>query len=140
MKPDLNTTISMNIKSEEKNIKIVSAEILNFIKDRKKHIDKDTLFDIKLCVEEALRNAMIHGNKSDAGLDVLIGYEIAKNTICISIKDYGKGFEVKKIPDPTEEDNLYKGGGRGVYIIHRLMDHVQYVDNGSRVIMKKKLV
>ena len=54
--------IGMQISSEIKNIRIASAEVIDYIKKVKANIRRDTLFDIKLCVEEAVRNAIMHGN------------------------------------------------------------------------------
>jgi len=130
----------MQITSDIENIKVISAEIVNSIKKYKKDVHNDTLFDIKLCIEEAVRNAIVHGNKSQKDLHVDISYNIDDNKIKISVEDQGKGFHVEAVPDPTDEQNLYKESGRGVYIIHRLMENVTYNEKGNRVIMEKKLI
>jgi len=130
----------MKITSELKNIKAVSAEITSRIEKTKEGISRDTLFDIKLCVEEAVRNAMIHGNRSDKKQHVLVSYEIEADKVRITIEDNGNGFKVRDLPDPTHSDNLYAEGGRGVYIMHRLMDKVQYNQKGNRVTMEKRFI
>ena len=129
----------MQISSEIKNIRIASAEVIDYIKKAKANISKDTLFDVKLCIEEAVRNAILHGNKSNAKLPVEISYVIKKNRIKITIRDKGEGFNVNNLPNPTNMKNLYKESGRGVYIIQRLMDRVDYNEKGNCVTMEKEL-
>ncbi|MCK4463700.1 MAG: ATP-binding protein, partial [Candidatus Omnitrophica bacterium] len=105
----------------------------------KGNISKDTLFDIKLCVEEAVRNAILHGNKSDKNLTIDISYVIEGDKIKVTIEDKGNGFNVGDLPNPTNMENLYKESGRGVYIMRRLMDRVDYNEKGNCVTMEKKL-
>lgn len=100
-------------------------------------VDESTLFDIRLCVEEALRNAMVHGNRSKKSLTVKVSYHIDKNRFEAVVEDQGSGFDPGKVPDPTIEENMLKYGGRGVYLIRRLMDEVEYNDRGNRVKMVK---
>lgn len=130
----------MQISSEIKNIRIASAEVIDYIKKVKANISRDTLFDIKLCVEEAVRNAILHGNKSDKNLTIDISYAIEGDKIKITIEDKGDGFNVGDLPDPTDMKNLYKESGRGIYIMRRLMDRVDYNEKGNYVTMEKKLI
>lgn len=130
---------TLRLSSETESIKRASAGVVNFILSKNKDINKDILFDIKLCVEEAVRNAIVHGNRSTVDLPVDISYDIADNKISITIEDQGAGFRLKDLPDPTQAENLYKESGRGVYLIHRLMDTVTYNTKGNRVTMDKTL-
>lgn len=129
----------MRYSSETKNIKQASADVISHIKKNYGNVPEDILFDIKLCVEEAVRNAIIHGNKSDKSLSVTVDYKIEKNKIIITIKDQGNGFDVKNVADPTLQDNLYKESGRGVFIIKRFMDKAVYNEKGSELVIEKKL-
>jgi len=126
-------------KSRQEDIKHASAEIIDFIKKFNPETHTDILFDIKLCIEEAVRNAIIHGNKSREEQPVDIYYYIDDNRIVIKVADKGAGFKVSDIPDPTQEENLYKESGRGVYIMHKLMDRVEYSGKGNVVVMEKRL-
>ena len=116
-------------------IRKTSNKIVRSLK--RSSVDESTLFDIKLCVEEALRNAMVHGNRSDKGLVVKVSYRIDKDRFEAVVEDEGSGFDPEKVPDPTVEENMLKYGGRGVYLIKRLMDEVEYNDRGNRVKMVK---
>ncbi len=89
--------MNREILSELKNIRILSAEIINFIKKEKKNVDKHILFDIKLCVEEALRNAIVHGNKSNKNLPVNIFYDIEGDNLKVIVRDKGNGFNVRNL-------------------------------------------
>ncbi len=129
----------LTLNSSNQSIKKASSAILDYIKEHVPGASMDMLFDIKLCVEEAIRNAILHGNLEREELPVDISYHMDDNKIVISVEDRGDGFDLSKLPDPTHADNLYKESGRGVYIIHRLMDKVTYSKKGNLVIMEKRV-
>ena len=130
---------NIQILSKQQNIRTVSNEILANIKKAGKNITDDILFDIKLCVEEAIRNAMVHGNKRNESLPVSITYQVDSDRITLIVEDKGEGFNFAELPDPTEDQNLYKESGRGVFIIRKLMDKVIYNEKGNRIKMEKRL-
>tara|TARA_B100000315_G_C14504571_1_gene553970 strand:- start:18 stop:416 length:399 start_codon:yes stop_codon:yes gene_type:complete len=99
--------------------------------------DKDILFDIKLSFEEALINAIKYGNKLDKNKPVIIKIEASQDKICFEIKDQGQGYDYQNLALPTEDENLEKLSGRGVYLIKNFMDEVEFLDNGSRIRMVK---
>ena len=127
----------IEVPSKIKYIREVSSKILKSLAAYS--LDKDKLFDIKLCVEEAVRNAIVHGNHSNDKLHVKIYYKADKDKINIEIGDEGSGFDQGKVPDPTHEDNIMKGSGRGVYLIRHLMDEVKFNDRGNKVRLVKYL-
>ncbi|MFC1576976.1 ATP-binding protein [Candidatus Omnitrophota bacterium] len=102
-------------------------------------VDETVLFNIKLCIEEAVRNAIVHGNKKKEGLGIEVSYWIKDNSLNIEVGDEGKGFDVKKLPDPTKDENLLREHGRGVFLINHLMDEVIYNERGNKVRMIKTL-
>lgn len=129
--------VSISIPSEIKNIKKVSLGIL---KDLDPHrISDDIAFDIRLCVEEAIRNAIVHGNKSKKDLNVTVNYSICPDRIQIEVADEGAGFDHRKLPDPTASENIMRGSGRGVLIIKKLMDRVEFRGRGNILKMTKSL-
>ena len=101
--------------------------------------DESATFDIRLCLEEALINAIKYGNRFDKKLGVLIDFAYADNKISISVEDRGKGFNHNKIHDPTKEENLLMGNGRGIFLIKHLMDDVRFNKEGNRLTMIKYL-
>ncbi|MEA3305479.1 MAG: ATP-binding protein, partial [Candidatus Omnitrophota bacterium] len=100
---------SIEIPSDIKYIKKVSFEILEHLKRLK--IDKSIRFDVRLAVEEAVRNAIEHGHKRDKNLRVIITYTVNKDRAEIEVEDQGKGFDVVNVPDPRTGDNIMKGSG-----------------------------
>ena len=129
--------LSLKIPSDIKYIRKVSSGILKWLEPRK--LDDSALFDIRLCVEEVIRNAIMHGNNSDKSLKVLVRYWLEGDRLIIEVEDEGIGFNLDKVPDPTIEENIMKGSGRGVYIVHKLMDEIKFNDKGNKVRLTKYL-
>lgn len=100
-------------------------------------VSEESLFEVRVAFEEALRNAMLHGNKMDAQKKVLVEAEMSEEKVKICVSDEGAGFDPEKIPDPTDEENILKTSGRGVYIIRHFMDEVKYENGGRKVSMIK---
>jgi serine/threonine-protein kinase RsbW len=94
-------------------------------------------FALRLALDEALCNAIRHGNKSDERKKVIIEYEFTPEALTISIEDEGAGFSPDKVPDPTLEENLEKLGGRGVLLMKAYMTHVEYNERGNKVTLVK---
>jgi serine/threonine-protein kinase RsbW len=127
----------IKVPSETRCIRKVSSRVLSGL--NRYNVDEGRLFDIRLCVEEAVRNAMIHGNHSDSGLSVRTAYRVDNDILTIEIEDEGSGFDHASVDDPTLSAHILKNSGRGVYLIKKLMDKVEYNDKGNKVIMTKKL-
>lgn len=100
--------------------------------------DKGSCFAIKLALEEALINAIKHGNKLDPNKQVHIEATVTPEQTEIIIEDEGPGFERTCVPDPTADENLDKCSGRGILLMEAYMDHVEFSKGGRRVRMVKK--
>ena len=125
------------IPSDLTEVPNTSVQVLKFLKPL--GLKEAVFFDIRLCLEEALINAMKYGNEFKKEVPVLLTVEYDAKQVRINIEDKGKGFNVKKIKDCTEKENLARGGGRGVYLIRQLMDKVTYNSKGNRLQMVKVL-
>jgi len=123
------------IASDIKNIKRVVDEIISLLNGAR--INESDIFDIRLCMEEALINAVKYGNKFDKKLNVLIDFTYDNSKVTISVEDEGKGFDYHKLPDPTKEENLLTGSGRGVFLIRHLMNELRFNKKGNRLTMVK---
>ena len=99
------------------------------------NLENSNLF---VALDEAFVNAVKHGNKYDATKLVRITAEVSTIEARFTIEDEGEGFNVAEIPDPTDTENLFKTSGRGVLIIHNVMDEVRYNERGNRLEMIKK--
>lgn len=77
---------------------------------------------IRLCLEEALVNAVRHGNHGDARRTVSIQMAARGDECVIQVSDEGGGFRVDEVALP-ESDQL---GGRGICLIRHYMEHVVF--------------
>ena len=127
----------IEIPSEIKYIKKISSRILDSLLPY--GVDEEKLSDIRLCAEEAVRNAIVHGSRMNKKLRVRVNYRIDKNRIIIEVEDEGIGFDPDSIPDPTLKNNITKESGRGVCLIKKLMDKVDFNEKGSKIRMEKSL-
>ena len=91
----------------------------------------ERFINLQIAVSEALVNAIVHGNKENPSkkVHVIINYD--KDMIEVKVKDEGDGFDISMLPDPTNEENLLKESGRGVYIIMSLVDEFSFDSNDS---------
>lgn len=125
------------VPSDLAEVRPASEKVLALLKPYS--LGEAKLFDIRLCLEEALINAMKYGNRLKADVPVELSVEVDGGEVRIRIDDRGDGFDVKKLPDCTEGDAAMRGHGRGVFLIHQLMDRVQYNDKGNSLLMVKRL-
>ena len=125
------------VPSDLSSVQKESANILSFLKPL--GLGDVFCFDIRLCLEEALINAMKYGNKLNQDLKVRVDVEYDEEEIRIRVEDQGEGFQLKKLDRCTEGENLWKQSGRGVYLIHHLMDKVEYNQKGNSLLMVKRL-
>lgn len=102
-------------------------------------LSEGDLYDLKLVFTEAFVNAVKHGNKSDPKLNVDV--KVIKNSshLELIVKDQGGGFDRRRIEDCTKKENLTKNGGRGLFLMHKLMDEVKFENGGTRVRLIKRL-
>jgi serine/threonine-protein kinase RsbW len=98
--------------------------------------DRD-IFSIKLALEEALVNAIKHGNQMDPDKQVRVAYTVTPERFDIKITDEGPGFNPDDIPDPTLPENLERCCGRGLLLIRKFMNEVNYHGCGNVVTMSK---
>lgn len=98
--------------------------------------DRDVFF-IRLCVEEAVVNAIKHGNQLDPDKRVRIHYAVSPERFFIRVEDEGAGFDPADVPDPTDPENIDKPCGRGVHLIRNFMSRVEYAGRGNIVAMTK---
>jgi serine phosphatase RsbU (regulator of sigma subunit)/anti-sigma regulatory factor (Ser/Thr protein kinase) len=95
------------------------------------------IFGVKLALEEAVINAIKHGNELDDTKRVTVSFAVDENRAVISVADEGEGFDPKALPDPTAEDYLMATSGRGVALIRAYMDKVDFNEKGNEIIMIK---
>jgi serine/threonine-protein kinase RsbW len=87
---------------------------------------------------EAVNNAIVHGNRAEESkyVEILISYR--ENILKISVLDEGPGFKPKEVPDPTQPENIENIRGRGVFLMSRLADKIEFNKLGNKVTMSFK--
>jgi anti-sigma regulatory factor (Ser/Thr protein kinase) len=95
------------------------------------------IFSVKLALEEAVINAIKHGNELDDTKKVTISFSIDENRAVITVGDEGGGFDPYSIPDPTDDAGLLATSGRGLALINAYMDEVRHNDLGTEITMIK---
>jgi serine/threonine-protein kinase RsbW len=98
----------------------------------------DSRINIPLACDEAITNAVIHGNKSEPDKKVGIQIYLSHSRFKVRIRDQGEGFDVSIVQNPTEGENLLRSSGRGIYLMKNVMDSVEFKEEGTVVEMEKK--
>lgn len=96
------------------------------------------VFGVRLALEEALVNAIKHGNGLDPGKVVRVHCDLDDQRVCITVEDEGPGFNPEDVPDPTEDDNLEKPSGRGLMLMRAFMTRIEYRGRGNCVLLEKQ--
>ncbi|MBW5397203.1 ATP-binding protein [Brachyspira pilosicoli] len=90
---------------------------------------------MQIAFEEALTNAIVHGNNNDYSKNVNILFNIKENMLEISIEDEGSGFNYKAIK--INNDDVYRKNGRGILLISLYTDSFHFEDYGRKIVMNK---
>ena len=98
----------------------------------------EVTFAIKLALEEALTNAVKHGNDNDASKQLVVRYSVDPERTVIMVRDEGHGFARTKLPDPTRDENLERPSGRGIMLMHAYMTRVHFNRAGNEVWLLKR--
>lgn len=126
--PDINKLI---LRSEFSELEKIEP----FITGLFTNITGALLNNIKLAVNEAASNALIHGNKQDSAKKIIITAKRHKKKVEVTVKDEGKGFDPADLPDPTAKRQLLNKDGRGVFLIKKYADEVTFEQQGTLVRM-----
>jgi serine/threonine-protein kinase RsbW len=94
-----------------------------------------------MAVREAVTNAVVHGNRQDSEKAVDLTLKSSPDAVEIIVHDQGEGFNPKEVPDPTEDANILKTSGRGIFFMRSFMDEVDWLirpGGGTTVRMIKR--
>lgn len=131
--------IELNLPSRLESVEEAAAQAAEFADQN--DFGDDVKFAIDMAVREAVANAVKHGNKLDETKRVEIAFENLSEGFEITVRDFGAGFAVEEVPDPTDSENLLKANGRGILFMRSFMDTVEWSNHesgGMRVKMLKK--
>jgi serine/threonine-protein kinase RsbW len=129
-------TLHLDIPSDFARMRDVQKQVMNLVETM--GFDEESVFAIRLSLEEGLINAIKHGNKLDPAKTVHVDATVDPNTFEIVIRDEGKGFKRDDVPDPLAEENLDKSSGRGILLIESYMNEVEYTDRGRTLRMVRR--
>ena len=122
---------TLQLQSVPESITILE-NLIEEIADKHK-VSDDVFANMMTCLNEALNNAMIHGNKQDPAKKVIVNAEVDGRRINWTITDEGAGFDYAHLADPTAPENLEALTGRGVFIIKHLADQCVFNAKGNEV-------
>jgi len=122
---------SYKIKSKIENIRKIEKIIDELCNEL--DVNSEIYGNILISTIEATNNAILHGNKLNEEKDVIIEIEKNNDILKICVEDEGNGFDYKNIPDPTAPENIEKITGRGIFLMEKLSDKLEFKKNGARV-------
>ncbi len=128
----MKTELTINSKIEE------LRKVEKFVDEisAKCNLNSEIYGNVLIATLEGANNAIVHGNKLKEELLVKIVAEtIDEKVLKISIQDQGNGFDYNNIPDPTAPENIENVSGRGIFLMKKLSDNVEFLNNGSTVIV-----
>ncbi len=127
----------LKLPSNLRSINVLDSFVQDLVHQYK--ISQEVHGNMLISLTEAVTNAITHGNHYDENKVVQINLQKKSDTIAIRVSDQGCGFDPTSVPDPTCDENICKCGGRGVFLMQRLCDQIQYKDNGRTVEMHFKI-
>jgi anti-sigma regulatory factor (Ser/Thr protein kinase) len=133
--PDFGEAIyEREFPSETSLVAAVVLRLTDFL-EKEGYIETARKTAMKLCLDEALKNAMLHGNNGDADLRVTLKVHRAPAEFWIVISDQGKGFDLEGVPDPIGDFGVWQESGRGIHLMQHYTKAIQYWSGGSTLAM-----
>jgi serine/threonine-protein kinase RsbW len=132
--------IRMSLSSRFENIEMVQHLCSRLLEGR--DVPEETRHWILMAVREAVANAIKHGNGQDLSKHVHLEMDVVADTLVISIRDEGGGFDPARVEDPLAPENRLKTSGRGIFYMKTFMDDVRFrrhSGGGMEIVLKKKL-
>jgi len=133
------TTTELSLPSRIDTVATAAAAVAEFV--GRVGISDEAAFGIDMAVREAVTNAVLHGNRQDEEKVVDISLKSSPEAVEISVHDQGPGFNPEEVPDPTEQENILKTSGRGIFFMRTFMDEVNWLirpGGGTTVRMLKR--
>jgi serine/threonine-protein kinase RsbW len=132
--------VRLSLSSRFENIEMAQHLCSRLLEGRE--VPEETRHWILMALREALANAIKHGNHQDAGKRVHVEMDVVADTLAISIRDEGVGFDPDAVVDPLAPENRLKTSGRGIFYMKTFMDDVRFerhASGGMQIVLKKNL-
>lgn len=91
-----------------------------------------------LCLDEAVTNAMLHGNEGDPRLEIEVAVAVDARRWHVAISDHGEGFSMESVPDPDDPESLLLEHGRGIRLMRAWLSSLTYWRHGATVVMSRR--
>ncbi len=130
--------IVLSIPSADRYVYLLDLVVSYIAKEME--FDEETLEQVNLAIVEAGTNAIRHGNGNNPEKTTQFRFRIEEDKLIVFVKDCGTGFDPEDVGDPLSPENFMKPCGRGIFLMHALMDEVEYImdeDCGSEVRLVK---
>ena len=132
--------VRMSLSSRFENIEMAQHLCSRLLEGRE--LPEETRHWILMALREALANAIKHGNAQDLEKRVHVDMDVVADTLVVSIRDEGPGFDPGAVDDPLAPENRLKTSGRGIFYMKTFMDDVRFqkhADGGMEIVLKKSL-
>jgi serine/threonine-protein kinase RsbW len=90
--------------------------------------------NIPVALSEALSNAILRGNANGKGKHVRIRAVVRDDAIVFDVSDEGPDFDMDKLRVEPTLETVTREEGRGLFLMHRLMDRVEHIRRGGNII------
>lgn len=127
----METKLDFRIKSKVENIYPIEREILDQAYEH--GFDGDICFCLRLALDEALINAITHGNRNSEDKHVRVSVLYDSDQVSVTIGDEGEGFNYLNLTDPTQKPFLYETHGRGVFLIRQFTNEMRFNKKGNEI-------
>ncbi|MDH3733333.1 MAG: SpoIIE family protein phosphatase [Gemmatimonadota bacterium] len=101
-------------------------------------LDSDAAFRVRVAVGEAVANAILYGSGDGKRRLVHLELRTSEDSLDISVRDEGAGFDPESVPDPTTGSGLEGASGRGLLLMRRVSDGMAFNDVGNEVTLSFK--
>ena len=127
--------IPSDVRFIERVVDAVRAECRRQLYDER-HVS----LNVPVALTEAMANAIIRGNGDDSGKSVLVIVRVDTIRLVMEVADQGAGFDLAACTnDPTTPEHLTHEDGRGLYLMHQLMDEVERLESQGRNVVRMTL-
>jgi serine/threonine-protein kinase RsbW len=114
--------------------------LLEKLEDRMRvlgYSDRD-LYAVQMVLQEAVSNAFRHGHRGDQSKSIQIRYAVHAAEVLLEVADQGAGFDPDQVPNLFADENLYRLGGRGLFLMRAYMTWVSFNRQGNQVTLLKQ--
>ncbi len=135
------------IASDVREVCRIEKEVIEYLQGELGSIEEDSLFELKVILNELTVNAIRHGNRCNPLKYVKVTSGIGKDSfVYVIVEDEGEGYDYKSLissHDKTFDDLVesfdFKENGRGIMIVKNLSNSIKFNVKGNKIIVLKKL-